>query len=180
MTFAIVCVVAFISISYQWSFLRYHIMSYYVDHDKICRIWLRIWIKKHTPYCSRNDQPLDVYLASLWRHNGRDGVTNHQPYDCLLNHPFRCRSKKTLKLRVTGLCAGNSPVQTHTLVSEIRKHVIGIFGMTHILNILALNKMSVFYTDFLVLKLHVLIQISIKYLPKNLRWQEVNIVQAWW
>ena len=20
-----------------------------------------------------------------WRHNGRDGVSNHQPYDCLLN-----------------------------------------------------------------------------------------------
>ena len=29
---------------------------------------------------------------------------------CLLNHLFRRRSKKTSKLRVTGLCAGNSPV----------------------------------------------------------------------
>ena len=29
--------------------------------------------------------------------------------DCLLNRLFRCRSKKTSKLRVTGLCAGNSP-----------------------------------------------------------------------
>ena len=45
-----------------------------------------------------------------WRHNGRDGVSNHQPHDCLLNRLFRRRSKKTLKLRVTGLCAGNSPV----------------------------------------------------------------------
>ena len=44
-----------------------------------------------------------------WRHNGRDGVSNHQPHDCLLNHLFRRRSKKTLKLRVTGLCEGNSP-----------------------------------------------------------------------
>ena len=34
---------------------------------------------------------------------------NHQPRHCLLNHKFRCRSKKTSKLRVTGLCAGNSP-----------------------------------------------------------------------
>ena len=34
---------------------------------------------------------------------------NHQPYDCLLNRLFRRRSKKTSKLRVTGLCAGNSP-----------------------------------------------------------------------
>ena len=45
----------------------------------------------------------------LWRHNGRDSVSNHQPHDCLLNRLFRPRSKKTSKLRVTGLCAGNSP-----------------------------------------------------------------------
>ena len=45
-----------------------------------------------------------------WRHNGRDGVSNHQPHHCLLNRLFRCRSKTTPKLRVTGLCAGNSPV----------------------------------------------------------------------
>ena len=44
-----------------------------------------------------------------WRHNGRDGVSDHQPHDCLLNRLFRHRSKKTSKLRVTGLCAGNSP-----------------------------------------------------------------------
>ena len=45
-----------------------------------------------------------------WRHNGRDGVSNHQPYDCLLDRLFRRISKKTPKIRVTGLCAGNSPV----------------------------------------------------------------------
>ena len=44
------------------------------------------------------------------RYNGRDGVSNHQPHDCLLNYLFRRRSRKTSKLRVTGLCAGNSPV----------------------------------------------------------------------
>ena len=44
-----------------------------------------------------------------WRHNDHDGVSNHQPHDCLLNRLFRRRSKKTSKLRVTGLCAGNSP-----------------------------------------------------------------------
>ena len=49
-------------------------------------------------------------LTLLWRHNGRDGVSNHQPHDRLLNLLYRCRSKKTPKLRVTGLCAGNSPV----------------------------------------------------------------------
>ena len=45
----------------------------------------------------------------LWRHNGRNGVSNHQSHDSLLNCLFRRRSKKTSKLRVTGLCAGNSP-----------------------------------------------------------------------
>ena len=44
-----------------------------------------------------------------WRHNGHDCVSDHQPYDCLLNRLFRHISKKTSKLRATGLCAGNSP-----------------------------------------------------------------------
>ena len=45
-----------------------------------------------------------------WRHNERDGVSNHQPHDCLLNRLFRRKSKKASKLRVTGICAGTSPV----------------------------------------------------------------------
>ena len=45
-----------------------------------------------------------------WRHNGHDAVSNHQPHHCLLNHIVRRRSKKTSKLRVAGLCAGNSPL----------------------------------------------------------------------
>ena len=44
-----------------------------------------------------------------WRHNDHAGVSNHQPHGCLLNRLFRRNSKKTSKLRVTGLCAGNSP-----------------------------------------------------------------------
>ena len=44
-----------------------------------------------------------------WRHNDHDSVSNHQPHGCLLNRLFRRRSKKTSKLRVTGLCVGNSP-----------------------------------------------------------------------
>ena len=52
-----------------------------------------------------------VYIHTLqWRHNELDDVSNHQPYDCLLNRLFRRRSTKTSKLHVTGLCAGNSPV----------------------------------------------------------------------
>ena len=44
-----------------------------------------------------------------WRHNGCDSVSNRQPHHCLLNRLFRRRSKKTSKLRVTGLCVVNSP-----------------------------------------------------------------------
>ena len=47
-----------------------------------------------------------------WRHNDRNGVSNHQPHECLLNRLFRPRSQKASKLRVTGLCAGNSPVNS--------------------------------------------------------------------
>ena len=32
-----------------------------------------------------------------WRHNGRDGVSNHQPHHYLLNRLFRHRSKKNIK-----------------------------------------------------------------------------------
>ena len=50
------------------------------------------------------------FLPSLrWRHNDHAGVSNHQPHGCLLNRLFRRKSKKTSKLHVTGLCAGNSP-----------------------------------------------------------------------
>ena len=83
-------------------------------------------------FCTSPDERIDTYIVpkyvirsvnvsirslgdlagkSLqWRHNGRDGVSNHQPHHCLLNRSFRRRSKKTSKLRVTGLCAENSPV----------------------------------------------------------------------
>ena len=51
-----------------------------------------------------------MYTPLLWLYSGRDGVSNHQSHDCLLNRLFRRISKKTSKLRVTGLCAENSPV----------------------------------------------------------------------
>ena len=45
-------------------------------------------------------------ITLQWRHNGRGSVLDHQLHDCLLNFLFRRRSKKTSKLRVTGLCVG--------------------------------------------------------------------------
>ena len=63
-----------------------------------------------------DDDPLNscccwpMIVPLQWRHNEPDGVSNHQPHHCLHNRLFRCRSKKTSKLCVTGLCAWNSPM----------------------------------------------------------------------
>ena len=55
--------------------------------------------------------PLPANNCALqWCYNERDGVSHHPHHDCLLNRLFRRRSKKTSKLRVTGLCEVNSPV----------------------------------------------------------------------
>ena len=48
------------------------------------------------------------YTTLQWRHNGCNGVSNHSR---LFTLPFgQAQIKFTLKLRITGLCAGNSPV----------------------------------------------------------------------
>ena len=63
---------------------------------------LHVWI----PY-----EHTSMYTHILqWRHNERHGVSNPRRNDCLLNRLFRRRSKKTSKLRVTGLCEGNPTV----------------------------------------------------------------------
>ena len=61
----------------------------------------------HKRRTSRNDSHSATWNISLqWRHNGPDGVSNHQPYHCLLNRLFKRRSKKTSNLLVTGLLRG--------------------------------------------------------------------------
>ena len=72
--------------------------------------WINEWANR--PYAGDlicHGVHCDVTLTLHWRHNDHDGVSNHQPHGCLLNRLFRRRSKKTAKLRVTGLCVGNSP-----------------------------------------------------------------------
>ena len=69
------------------------------------------FMKEPTHPIHKMDISLQRQSVTLrWRHNGRFGISNHQPHDYLLNRSFRRRSKKTSKLRVTGLGAGNSPV----------------------------------------------------------------------
>ena len=67
-------------------------------------------IRTRSPQCLNMSKHITVSGNSLhWRHNELDGVSTHQPRDCLFTCLFWHRSKKTSKLRVTGLCAGNSP-----------------------------------------------------------------------
>ena len=52
-------------------------------------------------------QSIKWYRVPLqWRNDEREDVSNHRRLDCLLNR----YSGNTSKLRVTGLCEGNSPV----------------------------------------------------------------------
>ena len=81
---------------------------------RCCRLQVQRWGPSvaGTSCCGspRSGSERYTFSALLWGHNGRDGVSNHQPHDCLLICLFRRRPKKTSKPRVTGICAGNSPV----------------------------------------------------------------------
>ena len=79
---------------------RWYKQEAYLDEEELA------WIKQTThlriinwygaPHC--NDVTMTTMASQI-----------HQPHDCLLNPLFRLKSKKTSKLRVTGLCQGNSP-----------------------------------------------------------------------
>ena len=99
------------------------IMLYCCNHNHTVKVHFRCYsykfanmryteIKKDISYSTlvyktlrHSNQPNSL----RWRHNDHAGVSNHQPPGCLLNRLFRRKSKKTSKLRVTGLSAGNSP-----------------------------------------------------------------------
>ena len=67
-------------------------------------------IRKIKAQLSNPETWIHLWRPLQWRHDGCNGVSNHQRLDCLLNRFLRRGSKKTPKTRVTGLCAGNSPV----------------------------------------------------------------------
>ena len=70
--------------------VRHHDIPHIYFISSIPIIFLLIKRKYHNHFVSSR-YPL------LWRHNGRDGVSNHQPQHYLLNRLFRRRSKKTSK-----------------------------------------------------------------------------------
>ena len=70
--------------------------------------WLCISAEADT-MCNQYFRILGIFRERIKRRK-RDGVSNHQPYNYLLNLSFRRRSKKTSKLSVNGLCIGKSQV----------------------------------------------------------------------
>ena len=74
------------------------------EADTAVYLTYSIALRKYS-YTQYSQKPGVVIMPLRWRHNGRDGVSNHQPHHCLLNRLFRRKSKKTPKLRVIGLCA---------------------------------------------------------------------------
>ena len=88
---------------------------YRPSYGKLWHVCTESWVTPYEmPYKDRIGRwgrvtgDRDYPCALHWRHNYHDDVSNHQPYSCLLNRLFRRRSKKTSKLRVTGLCVRNS------------------------------------------------------------------------
>ena len=64
-----------------------------------------------------------AYLMTTlqWRHNERDGVSNHQRLHCLLNCWFRRRSNKTSKLTVTVFVWGIHRWPMNSLKGPVRR-----------------------------------------------------------
>ena len=96
-----------------------------------------------------------------WRHNGHYSVSNHQPHHCLLNGLFRLKSKKTSKLCVTGLCAGNSP-GTSEFPTQMASNAenVSIWWRHHVTVKVGLNVWSV----GIVSRHHIILELILKFI----------------
>ena len=65
-----------------------------------------------------------THYSYIMNHDGGDGISNHLHLDYLLNRLFRCRSKKTSKLCITGLCEGKLSGEFPSQRASNRKNVI--------------------------------------------------------
>ena len=80
---------------------------------------------------SRHQQTWCHLLRTLqWRHNERDGISIYRRLYRLVNSWFRRGSKKTSKLRITGLCAGDSPV-TGEFPAQLKGQLRRLSHMPH-------------------------------------------------
>ena len=80
-----------------------------ISHDVRCTK-LKCFTSLYLLKVNLNNMRRFIDNALQWRHNEGDGISHHRRLQCLLNCWFRRTSKNTSKLRVSGLCAGNSSV----------------------------------------------------------------------
>ena len=94
---------------------RQSFCRFVVDWAELCRMCLQYNVVQLCYDCDWSRfvgslcNSLEWYVALRWCQIGCDSISNHQPHDCLFHRLSRRRSKKTSQLRVTGLCARNSP-----------------------------------------------------------------------
>ena len=93
------------TMEYICLYLSVHLSSHWPVHSKLSLLDF-FWPANVHCQCHLSIRPITLQ----WRHNECDGISNDRRIDCLLNRLFRCWSKKTSKLRLTGLCEGNSLV----------------------------------------------------------------------
>ena len=91
----------FVSVDMRWHSLIFCVC--YCQQRKYMAVVFE-WVFKINKIFN-NSQFNDSTLQ--WRHNKRDGVSNHRCRGCLLNSLFRRRSKKTLKLVLWGESTGD-------------------------------------------------------------------------
>ena len=87
-------------------------------------------------FCYTSQHQKGKLIAGLFVHYSDDiGVPNHWRLDCLLNRLFTRRSRKTLNLRVTGLCEGNQPVSggfptQRAASNQVKRKIISFHDVT--------------------------------------------------
>ena len=76
-----------------WSSLSYTITSYIlkarVQQNQTQLVVCMVWFYHR--------RPANKLIPLQWLHNGRDGVSSHQPHDCLLNRLFKAQIKEKHK-----------------------------------------------------------------------------------
>ena len=111
-------------------------------------------------YSCRNI-PVSARIIPLQlRHNEPNGVSNHLRLDCLLNQLFRRKSKKTSKLRVTGLCEGNSPVTGEFPAQRTNNAENVSFWWRHHIVLIFLSLPTISYTTYRRVTTHCIVSLQ--------------------
>ena len=112
LTIHVHCTFLYENVARLWQIPSYSLVYW----DNLTHVLLSHWQIFFSKRCTTKTSSY-AHCSLQWRHNGRDGVWTHQPHHCLLNRLFGRRSKKTSKLRVTGLCAHKWPVTRKMSIS---------------------------------------------------------------